>query len=291
MHVLILPVREANNINVRQRATTRSGFRITMDICTFWYGRRLRMIDRVCLASMVRCGMRVKLYSYDEVENLPSGVERREAHPFLSLDVFRRLHPRGIDGVAIQQFSDIFRIMLMKHGQGFWLDTDVLLLKPFDFAANEPYVARENRCRVGVSAMYFPRNHPVIGEFEAYLAGNEVLPSWLGLRRGVLRPALYRAMGRDVCPVSIGITVFGNDGISRLARKYGFFSRAAPQSHFYALVGEQTEQFYEPDFDFRSLFRDDVYGLHVHRKEASSAPPRPGSMFEWALNEAGLRWE
>ena len=257
-----------------------------MDICTFWYGRSLRTIDAVCLASMVRTGMRVKLFSHEPVDNLPAGVEPHDATPYLPLEVFQRLNPAGIDAVAIQQFSDIFRIMLMKHGEGFWLDTDVLLLRPFAFPADRPYVARENAQRVGVSAMYFPADHPVIGEFERFLASDAVLPDWLGMRRRVLRPMLYRVLGKPVCPVSVGITVFGNDGISRLAKRHGFFSSAAPQSHFYALVGRETERFFDASFDYRTLFRDDVYGLHIHRKQRADLPAEPGSMYHWALSQA-----
>ena len=102
-----------------------------MDICTFWYGPSLREVDQICLASMVMTGQRVKLFAYAPIENVPAGVELHDAHTILPERAFKRLDP-GFptlrSSTTIVQFSDIFRIMLMKHKQGVWLDTDVFLL-------------------------------------------------------------------------------------------------------------------------------------------------------------------
>ncbi len=119
-----------------------------MDICTFWYGPRLRDVDRICLASMVMTGQRVKLFSYAPIENVPAGVELHDASSILPELVFKRLdpgYPNFHSRTTIVQFSDIFRIMLMKHKQGVWLDTDVYLLKQFHPDPSKPYLARENR--------------------------------------------------------------------------------------------------------------------------------------------------
>ena len=207
-----------------------------MDICTFWYGPRLRDVDRICLASMVMTGQRVKLFSYAPIENVPAGVELHDASSILPELVFKRLdpgYPNFHSRTTIVQFSDIFRIMLMKHKQGVWLDTDVYLLKQFHPDPSKPYLARENRFRVGVSALYLPHDHPIIREFEAYVAASYPLPRWLGLRRGKLRPLYYRVVGKEVTPAAIGITIFGIDGISRLSRHYCFFCTAAPPEYFF----------------------------------------------------------
>lgn len=265
--------------------------RHAMDICTFWHGAQLRRIDLVCLHSMLAAGFRVSLYSYAPVENLPGGIEPRDAAEIMSPEVFARLDPddpRGDINLTRLQFSDIFRIALMKRAKGFWLDTDILVLQPFDFPKDRVYLARENSARLGVSAMYFPPDHPVIAEFDRFLAGDRTLPDWLGWRRGRARPVWQRLIGRPVKPVTAGITVFGNDGISRLARRHGFFDQAAPRDNFYALTGRDTEKFFNGAFDFGSLFRPEVLGLHVHRKELGELPPQPGSMYEWALRNAGM---
>lgn len=256
-----------------------------MDICTFWWGQRLRRIDAICLRSMIKIGYRVKIFAYRPIDNLPDSVELHDAAGILDERVFLRLDPGYPDlktPITIQQFSDIFRIALMKNRKGFWLDTDVFMLSRFEAPADRPFVAREDRKRVGVSALYFPPDHPVIGAFDAYLDGDALLPAWLGTRRRVLRPMLFRARGRRITPAEAGITIFGNDGISRLAKKHGFFAEAAPKETFYAVSGKETLKLYDPHYDFHALMRPGIYGIHVHRKEPARLPPRPGSFYAWA---------
>lgn len=258
-----------------------------MDICTFWYGPRLREVDRICLASMVMTGQRVKLFSYAPIENVPPGVELHDANKILPELVFKRLdpgYPHFRDQITIVQFSDIFRIMLMKHKQGVWLDTDVYLLKQFHPDPSKPYVARENRFRVGVSALYLPHNHPIIREFEAYVAATYALPRWLGLRRGKLRPFYYRMTGKEVTPASIGITIFGNDGISRLARKCGIFKNAAPQENFYYWVGKEATRIYDPGYGLEPIKHPDFIGFHIHKKHKEVVSLQPGSFYMWAID-------
>ncbi len=257
-----------------------------MDICTFWYGPRLREVDRICLASMVMTGQRVKLFTYGPVENVPPGVELYDASTILPESAFKRLDPAYPDFRSrrtIVQFSDIFRIMLMKHRQGVWLDTDVYLLKPFHPDPDRPYLARENRFRVGVSALYFPPDHPVIAEFEAYMAASYPLPRWLGIRRGKLRPLYYRVIGKEITPAAIGITVFGNDGISRLARKYGLFTKTAPQQNFYYWIGKRATRIYDPAYGLEPIEHPDFIGFHIHMKHKEVVSHQSGSFYMWAM--------
>lgn len=260
-----------------------------MDICTFWYGARLREVDFICLTSMVMTGQRVKLFAYAPIENVPAGVEVHDAESILPQATFRRLDPFYPDFRSprtIVQFSDLFRIMLMKHQQGVWLDTDVYLMKPFHPDPQQPYLARENEFRVGVSALYLPHDSPVIQEFEDYISGSYPLPKWLGFRRGVLRPAYFRLTGKKITPAAVGITVFGNDGISRLAKKYGFFKKSAPKQSFYYWNGRDALRIFDPAYGLEPLQHPEFIGFHIHKKHKDVLVPRPGSFYEWAANRA-----
>jgi hypothetical protein len=257
-----------------------------MDICTYWMGGDLRLVDRMCLASMVMTGPRVRLYTHGEVNNAPAGVEICDAEPVLPRTAFLRVNPRYPiieNHLSILQFSDLFRIALMRQSKGFWLDTDVYMFKPFAPDPANFYLAHEGKGRLGVSAMYFPADNPVVAEFCEWLDGDAAIPPWLGFRRGVLRPFLYRLRGKPFTCLEAGITIFGNDGISRLARKHGYFDKAAPKSDFYLWTGREVDRFYEPGSDTAFFGQPGVIGFHVHRKGRASAPPLPGSAFEQAL--------
>lgn len=261
-----------------------------MDICTFWYGPRLREVDRICLASMVMTGQRVKLFAYGPIANVPKGVELHDAENIMPEASFKRLdpsYPHFKDRITIVQFSDIFRIMLMKHRQGVWLDTDVYLLKQFHPDPARPYFGQENRFRVGVSALYFPHGHPIIGEFEAYMASDYPLPRWLGLRRGTLRPLYFRLTGKEITPANIGITVFGNDGISRLVKKYSEFRDAAPKENFYYWVGKEAVRIYDPAYGLEPINHPNFIGFHIHKKHPEVVSLKQGSFYMWAMDRVG----
>lgn len=265
-----------------------------MDICTFWYGGALRIVDRICLASMVMVAqehnIKLKLYSYDKITNPVDGVELCDANEIFPKDFIYRLDPNFsissgavINSITLAQFSDFFRIKLMEKSKGFWLDTDTYLHKMPKIDANNIWLAKENRYRVGVSAMYIPANNPIIDEFNNYINNDQLIPSWAGIKRKFLRPLLLRAQGKPVLTQYVGITLFGNDGISRLAKKYNLFFQAKKKNIFYYWTARESEKIYDPNYGLEPLEDPDFCGFHIHRKKFSDFIPKDGSFYYWAV--------
>lgn len=230
---------------------------------------------------MVLAGHRTVLYSYEPVDNLPQGVIAASAQDVIPEALFREKVEGG--DWTLAQFSDVFRVMLMKQGRGVWLDTDVYLAKPFEPDPARHFLAWENDHRFGVSALYFPPDSPVIASFDAYLASGDAVPPWLGFRRRVVRPLLLRLRGKPVKPSVLGITVFGNDGISRLFRQHGLVNQVAPKGTFYYWNGKRAARVYDPAYGTEPMRDPDFIGFHFAKKSPEGlAPPVPGSFFAWA---------
>ncbi len=174
--------------------------------------------------------------------------------------------------------------MLMEYQQGVWLDTDVYLVKQFHPDANKVWLARENKRIVGVSALYFPPDNPIIGVFEDYWAGREIIPHWLGFKRRVWRPFWLKRKKIPILLGNLGITIFGNDGISRLAKQYGFFHEAKAKETFYYWTGRKTEYIFEPAFGITPLTDSGLIGFHIHRKAKTTQGPQEGSFYHWAVS-------
>ncbi len=252
-----------------------------MDICAFWHGPELRPIDRLCLTSMVLTGQTVDLYSYGRIKNLPDGLHLRDAREIVPEPLLENVNTGKW---MLCQFSDIFRVALMKHQRGVWLDTDIYLTKQFHPRPEKHFLAWENRHRFGVSALYFPPNSPIIRDFDDYLESHASIPPWLGFRRRVLRPLLHRVKGIESVPANLGITIFANDGISRLFRKHGLAHTAAPKGTFYYWNGKSASRVYNPEYGLEPLKDPDFIGFHFADKgEDASKPPKPGSFFDWAI--------
>lgn len=262
-----------------------------MDICTFWYGNKLRVIDDICLRSMVlatqNTNQKVKLYSYEKIK-VPEGVICCDAFEILDKDIIKRINPyfpnlEKYNDISIVQFSDLFRIMLMQKQKGLWLDTDLYLYKSFIPEKNKIWLARENYNRLGVSVMYIPRNNPIIEEFSNYINGIDILPSWLGFKRRFVKPLLLKMQNKCIIPASVGTTVFGNDGVSRLAKKYRLFKQAKEKQSFYYWVANKSANIYDSKYGLEPLQHKEFKGFHIHRKKCSSEFPIKGSFYFWAV--------
>ena len=99
-------------------------------IQTLWVGNKLSTMERLCLASFVHNGHPIELYAYEDIENIPDGVVLRDGNEILSEDlIFEYKEHKSFSG-----FSNYFRYKLLTEKGGWWVDTDVICLKPFEFS-------------------------------------------------------------------------------------------------------------------------------------------------------------
>lgn len=71
------------------------------------------------------------MYTYENVENVPSAVKVMDAQEIVSRDMIHRFQ-------NLANFSDYFRYLLLYKKGSYWVDLDNFCLKPYDFP--EPYV-------------------------------------------------------------------------------------------------------------------------------------------------------
>jgi hypothetical protein len=103
-----------------------------------WVGSRLSALERLSVSSFLAHGQEYHLYVYGHVDNIPPGTTVKDGNEILpSSWLFR--DSRG----SFSGFSNFFRYKLLFGFGGWWVDTDMVCLKPFDFNsdylfANEP---------------------------------------------------------------------------------------------------------------------------------------------------------
>jgi hypothetical protein len=253
------------------------------DVVTFWHGP-LDSLRRSCLRSQVAAGHKVTVYSFEPIGQLPDGVGNAEAEAILPHSFSEKLRPAQPDGSwrdwTILQFSDFFRMRLMAHGAGLWLDADVLLVKPVEIDTTKPFFAWERPRQLGNSVLYLPANHPIVVAFEELMEQEELTPDWLALRHR-LTFALRQLRGGSNRLSDIRIAIYGPASLTALARRTGELRHALPQKSFYA-VHADPKRFFERS-DFSKLISDpDIIGLHVSPKGRGNQPPVPGSLYAWA---------
>jgi len=88
-------------------------------------------MEQLSIASFLRNGHEYHLYVYDDVKNIPAGTTIKDGNEILPASkIFRYKQQASYAG-----FSNFFRYKLVLERGGWWVDTDTICLKPFDFEA------------------------------------------------------------------------------------------------------------------------------------------------------------
>ena len=100
---------------------------------SLWIGGRLSTMERLSAASFLANGHHYHLYAYGSVEGVPPGVEVRDAAEILPEETVFANTGQGIGKGGFAGFSDWFRYELLSQRGGWWVDTDMVCLRPWDF--------------------------------------------------------------------------------------------------------------------------------------------------------------
>jgi Glycosyltransferase sugar-binding region containing DXD motif len=94
-----------------------------------WIGPRLSRLEQLAMSSFVRNGHDVHLYAYGELNDVPRGVVMQDASEVLPPSrIFKYTETGSYAG-----FANFFRYKLLLDKGGWYIDSDVVCLRPFDF--------------------------------------------------------------------------------------------------------------------------------------------------------------
>ena len=97
-------------------------------IQSLWVDGELSKMEQLCAKSFVDNGHEYHLYTYGDVKNIPEGVIVKDGNEIVpASDIFR--YKNG----SLSAFSNYFRFHLLHIKGGYWVDADVLCVKPFKF--------------------------------------------------------------------------------------------------------------------------------------------------------------
>lgn len=120
-----------------------------------WIGSRLSALEQLSISSFLAHGHIYHLYAYEPLDNVPEGTVVKDANEILPAGrIFR--YPNG---GSFAGFSDFFRFKLLLERGNWWVDTDMVCLRPFDFP--DPIVIcsdrSQNGCRsISTGVLKFP---------------------------------------------------------------------------------------------------------------------------------------
>lgn len=96
-------------------------------IQSLWIGDELSVMERLCIASFLQNGHPFHLYAYKDIKNVPGGAVVKDAGEIIPADRIFKYKDRD----TYAGFSNVFRYKLLFERGNYWVDTDVICLRPF----------------------------------------------------------------------------------------------------------------------------------------------------------------
>ena len=97
-----------------------------------WIGSELSLIEQLSIQSFLQNGHPYHLYVYDEVKRIPPGVKVLDANKIIPYSEAFQIASGEGEG-SYSAFANIFRYKLLSENGGWWVDLDVICLRPFIF--------------------------------------------------------------------------------------------------------------------------------------------------------------
>jgi mannosyltransferase OCH1-like enzyme len=94
-----------------------------------WIGPTLSVMEKLSITSFLRNGHEYHLYTYNELPDVPAGTIIKDATEILPASAIFQYKDRP----SYAGFANYFRYKLLLERGGWWADTDVVCLRPFDF--------------------------------------------------------------------------------------------------------------------------------------------------------------
>jgi hypothetical protein len=237
---------------------------------SLWVGNKLSNLEILSIRSFILNDHPYHLYVYNDIENLPEGVILEDANKIVpEKDIFRAPGSNGRPG-SLGAFSDYFRFKMMEKEGGYWVDTDIICIRPFDF--KEPYVfASENTHRGEQEATSGVQKYPKGCDAIKYCVDYcESFEDKTNIRWGDIGPALVR-------------DTISKHGLQQYVKDYRIFM---PINWWEAGVLLSPEHNFQIQPNTYSIhFWNDVFSSHGVDKNAKY---HPDSIYEQLKNWIGL---
>lgn len=96
-----------------------------------WIGSELSIMEQLSIASFLKHGHQYHLYAYQELRTVPAGAIVKDGNEILPASGIFKFKERLSYATG---FCEFFRFKLLLDRGGWWADTDMVCLRPFDFA-------------------------------------------------------------------------------------------------------------------------------------------------------------
>jgi hypothetical protein len=246
----------------------------------FWDGPRLSRMERLCMSSFLANGHTVRLHVYQPPAEVPKGVQIVDAAATLPRRHLFRLRQSN----SVAAFADWFRFQVLHDQGGIWADTDVVCLKPLDYARQEIF-GWQDQNTINVAVLGLPAGHELARwMLECWRNPDRVMPYD---SRRLRRRKLWRRLRPGDSRPHIEWGEFGPLGFTQAAKYLGYERLALPFWHFYPIGFENWHTIFDDSLRDNPQLIEASSALHLWNEMArrtaafdKNARFAPDSLFE-----------
>jgi len=232
------------------------GTRKPVVIQGLWIGPRLSKIEQLCIKSFLDHGHPFHLYCYEPIEGIPAGTDVIDANEIVPDEVCQEFRKER----ALAAFSDLFRWKLLHDRGNFWVDMDIICLRPFEFSQDIVFGFQQDGL-VTPAVLRFPPGHPVTKELIDRTMNPNRFRREDTLRRKI-RKAIRWAKGNSRARIFWG-EAGGPDGFQAILDQFELRSLGLPFTAFYPVYHVHFTSLFDATFAADDGFFAGTYALHI----------------------------
>lgn len=224
-----------------------------------WVEGPLSFMEQLCIVSFLDVGQHVRLYTYNEVTNVPDGVELRDARDILPTEDFIAHNRTG----SVALHSDVFRYRMLEQDPDIiWADTDAYCVMPFTTDTGHLHGwADEHEINGGV--LRLPNDSPVLGDLLKHTEDPYGIPPWSPrwLQRELIAE---KEAGTPRHAGDMPWGVWGPRALTWLLHHHGEDKYAQPNQVLYPVPYRNRRWMARPGRDLTGFLTDDTMSIHFY---------------------------
>jgi hypothetical protein len=262
-------------------------------IGALWMGGNLSFLEQLCLISFRDAGHHVKLYTYEEVGNIPDGIEIADANTIQPTESILRHAKTGSPAPQ----ADKFRYqMLATEDRIIWADTDAYCVKPFE-TANGHFYGWESKTHINNGVVGLPQDSDTLRELIDFTHVEYPIPDWFPEEeKAQLRTAHEAGEPVHVSEFSWGL--WGPQALTHFLHKTGEVKYALPVHALYPFSFKERRLMLRRGIDLDQYIKPDTYSVHFYGRrmrkrivEREGGAPKRFSLIGKLLHQHGVNPE
>ncbi|WP_137389821.1 galactosyltransferase Lgt5 [Rhodoligotrophos defluvii] len=222
---------------------------------TLWIGSSLGPLARACLKSFLAVGHPVILHVYENMPDVPAGIELRDASETLSRDRLFR-HRKG----SISPFADVFRYRLLRNGAELYADCDVYCLRPIPRA--DYIFGLQDDSIINNAVLALPADSSLLATLISITEQPHFVPPWLPRSKRWRLALSSRARIRRL-PAALPWGSLGPNALTHYAKRLGVHHLALPVDVFYPVSPGCSSLLCDPELSIEDLVTPRTRCIHL----------------------------